>query len=139
MTESHDTNPEGAGSDIKSPRLLRRADMNLRWDIVPQQMEFPHQRGMYEGLNGTNFFAHIAVVPFGQSAPPHHNSAEHIIFHLSGDLEWTVGGEVYRVSAQDMLFIPDGVEYSYVNKGPDIAYFVAILGKVDAWPPRGSY
>jgi quercetin dioxygenase-like cupin family protein len=134
-----ETNPEGTSGSLEEPRLLRRRDMDLRWDIVPQQMEFPHQRGMYEGLNGTSFFAHIAVVPFGQSAPPHANSAEHIIFHLSGDLEWTVGGEVYRVEEHDMIFIPDGVQYSYVNRGAGIAYFVAILGKVDDWPPRGTY
>ena len=139
MSERYETNPEGKDADAKLVRLLRRRDMNLRWDIVPQQMEFPHQRGMYEGLNGTNFFAHMAVVPFGQSAPPHDNSAEHIIFHLSGDLEWTVGGELHRLEPQDMLFIPNGVTYSYVNRGPDIAYFVAILGQVDVWPPRGSY
>ena len=140
--ETSITNPEASSvaADTDTPKLLKRRDMDLRFDIVPEQKEFGHQRGMYEGVNGTNVFAHIAVVLYAQMAPPHSNTADHIIFHLSGDLEWTVAGERYRLDEQgDMLFIPANTEYSYVNRGEDKAFFVAILGRKDEWPPRGSY
>jgi quercetin dioxygenase-like cupin family protein len=134
------TNPEAHGGDLEQPKLLKRRDMSPRFDIVPEQKEFGHQRGMAAGLNGTSVFVHLAVILYGQTAPPHSNTAEHVIFHLSGDIEWTVAGRTYRLEEQgDMLFIPAGTEYSFVNRAGGNSLFVAILGRKDDWPPRGKY
>lgn len=140
ITTTVPMNADDQPGDPLVSKLLRRRDMDLRFDIVPEQKEFGSQRGMYTAIKGTNCSAQIAVILFGQKTPPHSNTAEHIICHFSGDVEWTVAGQKFRLDTQgDMLFIPANAEYSYANRGDDKAFFMAMLGKREAWPPRGNY
>ena len=134
-----DTTPESNLGDVSMPKWLKRKDMVLRWDVVPEQTTFGTQRGLYEGIKGTSIFGHLAVIPFGQHSPRHSNSGEHLIIHVSGDIEWSVGDDVFRPEPEDIIFIPAEMSYEYVNKGRTAGFFFAVIGKFIDWPPKGRF
>ena len=121
-----------------APRILRKRDQQPRWTFH-RAGEAGFVRGRFNDMEGTNFSAGLLVMPFGQTTPLHSETGEHIIYLLEGEVEFTIEGEPYPLEPHDMLFIPAHAKYLYSNVGRGPAILVAILGKVDDWPSKGTY
>lgn len=123
----------------RKAELLRRADQ-VPSTSLPFAQQDGSRRAVFTRIKGTNFHAGTNELGAGQSSPPHSFDAEHIIVLLSGSIDWTVDGVVYRLRRRyDMLFIPAYAEYSPRNPGARAAQFLSIAGRVAEWPGRASY
>jgi quercetin dioxygenase-like cupin family protein len=96
-------------------------------------------RGRCNDMEGTAFSAGLVLVPPGQRSPLHSESGEHIIYALEGEVEFAIEGEPYPLEPGDLLFVPAHARYLYANVGRSTATLLAIFGRVDEWPPRGTY
>ncbi|AIE85323.1 cupin domain-containing protein [Fimbriimonas ginsengisoli] len=77
-------------------------------------------------LEGDPVGVWIQTVPPGSGPPLHlHEDADEAALVLSGEFEWTLAGEVRRLSAGGFLSIPRGVHHRFVNVGETDASFVA--------------
>jgi quercetin dioxygenase-like cupin family protein len=121
-----------------TPRILKKRDQQPAWTL-PRADTAGFWRGRCNGMEGTAFSAGVVIMPLGQTTPLHSNTGEHIIYLLEGDVEFTIEGEPFPLEPGDMLFIPADAKYVYSNRGRSTAFFVSIIGKVDSWPPEGTY
>jgi quercetin dioxygenase-like cupin family protein len=68
-------------------------------------------------LSAADGAPHFAMRRFtmgeGGGMPPHTNTVEHEQYVLRGRGRVTIGGKVYEVGADDVLYIPAGVPHSY--------------------------
>jgi quercetin dioxygenase-like cupin family protein len=78
-------------------------------------------------------------MPPGQMTPLHDYSAEHIIFVLSGQIDFLIGLDVYELNQYDEIFIPAHVFYIYRNPGDVEAAFFNVVSRLDEWPATGQY
>lgn len=132
---------EATDTPSPAPVLLKHRDMQPRWDYLADKggQQFGSIRAIYDGLHGTNYNSHKVLLVVGQASPVHDSTAEHIIFQLQGQVEFEMGGESYVLDPGDMLFIPAKVPYLYRNVGEDNVIFLSTVGRVDSWPPKGTY
>jgi quercetin dioxygenase-like cupin family protein len=124
--------------DPSTPWILRSRDQQPTWNL-PKADTAGFWRGRCNGMEASQCSAGLVLMPFGQTTPLHSNCAEHIILLLEGEIEFTIEGEPFPLEPGDMLFIPADVKYLYTNRGRSTARFISILGRVDAWPPKGTY
>jgi quercetin dioxygenase-like cupin family protein len=124
--------------DVSAPKLLKHRDMRLSWHL-PLAQTPGFVRAGAQRLEGSNMSAALVFIGRGQTTPLHHNAAEHFIFMLEGQVEFTVRGEPYLLEPYDLLFFPANAEYRYTNVGRQDAYMLSVLGKADQWPPTSEY
>lgn len=129
--------PDIAGQAV--PRLRRKSEQRLLWDALPGGKDFGTLRAPSAGLQGTNFTASRMLVLVGQRSPFHDWSGEHIIYQLTGEVEFDISDHTFHLDPDDMLFIPAGVIYRYRNVADENATFLSIIGRVDEWPSSGHY
>ena len=91
------------------------------------------------GLRATNSYSTLIRMPPGQMTPLHDYSAEHIIFVLSGQIDFLIGLDVYELNQYDEIFIPAHVFYIYRNPGDVEAAFFNVVSRLDEWPATGQY
>jgi quercetin dioxygenase-like cupin family protein len=118
---------------------LRRADLRVRWDLLPGGTDFGTIRGAYNGIEATNCMANLIVVPFGQHSPVHTFDGEHVVHHVAGRVEWDTQVGTYVLEPGDLFFLAADVEYAYTNIGSDDAYFLDVAARAEAWPPTIHY
>ena len=74
---------------------------------------------------------HFAMRKFilqpGGSMPKHTNTVEHEQYVLNGQAEIGIGEQVYRVSKDDVVFIPAGVAHWYRVLGDDSFEFLCLV------------
>src|SRR5262249_46423829 len=129
---------EPGGSPAMTPRVLRRRDQQPRWNL--HLADTPgFVRGRCNDMDGTAFSAGLVIVPLGQRSPLHSESGEPIIYALEGEVEFTVDGEPFPLEPGDLLFNPSPARYVYANVGRSTATMLAMFGRVDEWPPKGTY
>jgi len=121
------------------PVLLKRRDMRLRWNPAQGGPTFGRLRGSYTGIEGTNCLVNILVLPFGQGSPPISYDAEHVVFQLQGEVEWSTGGERLVLEPEDLLFIPANTPYQFLNVGRTDAFFLDVAARADTWPATITY
>jgi len=63
----------------------------------------------------------------GGGMPNHTNSVEHEQYVLGGEAEVGIGGEVRRVRAGDVVFIPAGVPHWYTTVGETPFQFLCLV------------
>ena len=63
----------------------------------------------------------------GGGMPRHTNTVEHEQYVLRGAARITLGGEVHRVEAGDVVFIPAGVPHSYEAQGDEPFEFLCVV------------
>ncbi len=56
-----------------------------------------------------------------------HENIEHLQYFLKGEVELTMGDQVYDVKKDDIVFIPVGAAHKYENKGEEEAQFLCII------------
>lgn len=100
---------------------LRRT---LDWSL-PQAERFGFHRGVHAPMNSSDVASRLVRVPAGQSSPLHRTSAETIFVGLSGEVEFTIGGERALLGPFDLLRVPADVPRSYFNIGLTDAVFFA--------------
>ena len=65
--------------------------------------------------------------------------AEHVVFQLQGEVEWSTGGERLVLEPEDLLFIPAHTPYQFLNVGRADALFLDVAAKADTWPATITY
>jgi quercetin dioxygenase-like cupin family protein len=134
--------------DNSVPRLLTRRDMKVEWNAVDKSTLAGFTRGLFTPMTGTSYSGRLVLLPRGQGAPPHRNTAEHIIINLEGEAEFTfpdfTASERFIIGPRDILFIPADMTYIYSNIGDvDVVWFTVIGAKLDGgsatWPPVSTY
>lgn len=129
----------GAGAVPTGPLHLPASEQVVRFDLLPGGDVEGTRRGVANGIATSSTMVNVLVMPPGQTSPTRRFTGDHVIFQLSGTVEWTVGDDVYRLSPNDMLFFPPGTPYSFANVGDTDARFIDVAGRVDDWPPRMLY
>jgi len=74
-----------------------------------------------------HFAMRCFTIEAGGSMPNHTNSVEHEQYVLSGSADVSLGGEVRRVSAGDVVFIPAGVPHWYRTVGEEEFRFLCLV------------
>ncbi|HKP16949.1 MAG TPA: cupin domain-containing protein [Gaiellaceae bacterium] len=127
-----------ARRETSTPWVLARGDQQPAWTL-PRADSVGYVRGWFTRMEGTNFGAGLASIAFGQTTPLHSSAAEHIIYLLEGEVEFTIEGEPYPLLPGDMLFIPADAKYVYANVGRSQATFLSAISRTDAWPHEDTY
>jgi quercetin dioxygenase-like cupin family protein len=131
--------PRGETNDSSGPpSILKSRDQQPTWTL-PRADTVGFLRAKCNGMDGTWFNAGVVFMPIGQTTPLHSSNAEHIIYLLEGEIEFTIESEPYPMLPGDMLFIPANAKYVYTNMGREQAAFITVLSKVDSWPHTGTY
>ncbi|MEV8546499.1 cupin domain-containing protein [Streptomyces sp. NPDC051572] len=113
---------------------LARTDWSL-----PKAEQIGYHRTICRGVRGSGASLGLGIMPVGQRSPLHSTDAEHLLLGLEGELTWNVEGVHYTMKPRDLLFVGAGVEYEYWNSGFGTAQFIDVIGRVDSWPPSGTY
>jgi quercetin dioxygenase-like cupin family protein len=106
---------------------------------LPKAAVAGYVRSNSYGLRATNSYSTLIRMPPGQMTPLHDYSAEHIIFVLSGQIDFLIGPDVYELNQYDEIFIPAHVFYIYRNPGDVEAAFFNVVSRLDEWPATGQY
>ncbi len=126
------------GADSDRPWILKSREQQPAWTL-PRAGTVGYVRGWYTRIEATGFGAGIATIEPGQTTPLHSSAAEHAIYLLDGEVEWTVLGERLVLGPGDMLFIPADARYVYANIGRTRATFVSVISRVRDWPHKDTY
>ncbi|HEY3473083.1 MAG TPA: cupin domain-containing protein [Anaerolineales bacterium] len=76
---------------------------------------------------GPNFALRKFSMQKGGGMPRHTNTVEHEQYVLRGEATITIGDEMHRVKAGDVVFIPEGAVHSYENIGQEPFEFLCIV------------
>jgi mannose-6-phosphate isomerase-like protein (cupin superfamily) len=125
--------------DVTKHLVMRKREFTEPDWKLPKATEIGYVRGFSKGLYATAASISWVTLPFGQGTPVHHNSAEHIIVNLEGQLEFRFVSESVELSPMDLLFIPANYQYSYFNVGVETVRFFSVLCRYDEWPGIGNY
>lgn len=122
------------------PRLLKRADMRMRTDMLHKGDVEGYRRAVYDGLRARSCAANLIFLPKGQSSPKHSFSGEHIHLQIEGEVEFHFEGDPtrYRVGPLDMLFHPANHAYDYANVGEGDALFLSVVSRFEEWPAKST-
>jgi quercetin dioxygenase-like cupin family protein len=74
-----------------------------------------------------NFAMRRFVIQPGGGMPLHTNTLEHEQFVLTGEARVQIGKEIHFVKPGDVVFIPEGLPHSYLNKGDEDFSFLCII------------
>lgn len=74
-----------------------------------------------------NFAMRRFTIEAGGSMPLHTNLVEHEQYVLGGQARVRIAGEVFEVSAGDVLFIPAEVPHDYTNIGDEPFVFLCLV------------
>ena len=74
-----------------------------------------------------NFAMRKFIIEPGGSMPMHTNSVEHEQYVLKGKAEIYIGGKIFTVNKDDIVFIPSGVEHNYKALGDENFEFLCII------------
>ena len=80
----------------------------------------------------------VIVVPAGNAAPEQVDKAGAVFLAVEGETEFTVAGERYALKPLDLLSIPAGTRYSYMNVGLTNALLCGIFAKPDPKEPSAA-
>ncbi len=84
-------------------------------------------RVLISSKEGPNFALRRFTMQKGGGMPRHTNTVEHEQYVLRGNATITIGDETHRVSAGDVVFIPEGAVHSYENTGEEPFEFLCII------------
>lgn len=131
-----------AEPDLNAPRHIRMAEQKPEWGVLPGSLNPGTIRGGYPRIDASKAFGRMLILPLGQGAPAHRNTAEHLILHLQGNVTFEFPearpGERFRLEPHDVLFIPAGMAFSYFNSGRTEAVWWSVLTAKESWPPKGE-
>lgn len=69
-------------------------------------------------------FGHVRILP-GQKNPRHHHpNSDEMLLLLEGELNHSLGGEIFRLTPGDAIHIPQGVEHDALNTGDTVARMI---------------
>ncbi len=74
-----------------------------------------------------NFAMRRFIMEPGGGMPAHTNTVEHEQYVLRGRAKVGIGGEVFEVSKDDVLYIPAGVPHWYRAEGDEPFEFICIV------------
>ncbi len=74
-----------------------------------------------------NFAMRRFTMQPGGSMPEHTNTVEHEQYVVGGAAEIGIGGQVYRVSQGDVVFIPAGMPHWYRTVGDEAFSFLCLV------------
>ena len=100
---------------------------------VPDPMDFPMVVKAWAGATHGAYAMAELMKPPGVGPKPHiHPEAEEGFYVLEGELEFTVGGEIFVAPAGSFALVPRGVEHSFRNSGVTDARYLGILSPATA-------
>ena len=76
---------------------------------------------------GPNFALRRFIMQPGGGMPRHTNTVEHEQYVLRGAARITLGDEVHRVKAGDVVYIPAGQPHSYQAEGDEPFEFLCVV------------
>ena len=82
---------------------------------------------LISSTEGPNFALRRFTMQPGGGMPRHTNTVEHEQYVLQGRGRIEIGPETYEVQAGDVVFIPEGVEHSYLNVGQEPFAFLCVI------------
>ena len=77
--------------------------------------------------NAPNFAMRRFILEPGGSMPEHTNTVEHEQYVLNGKAEIGIGGQVYEVKKNDVVFIPANIAHWYKVKGNESFEFLCMV------------
>ena len=121
---------------VRQPMQLRWDDYrrDFQWYATPARGRDCH-RLEYPPLKADSFHANLVVVPCAQAVLDQTQPGDTIYLGTEGELEFTIGQQVFLLKPMDLLAIPVGTAYSYANVGLTNAI---MLGTFAAAPVSGA-
>lgn len=122
------------------PRLLRAAEQVALDVPLPQLDDTTFNRHWHRGVRTERSFARRVTVPSGGGTPIHAVTCDHIIVGVTGQADFEMNGQTYRVESGDLLYFPANMLYGIRNRGDADAAFISVgLEAEFGWPPRSDY
>jgi mannose-6-phosphate isomerase-like protein (cupin superfamily) len=98
--------------------------------------EFSDAWWVSEELAATNTRSSIVILGPGAEAAPSHHFNEHVFANLSGRTSWRVDGMPIELTAEDLLFVPAWIPFSYRNPGDVPASVLKCEVRLEGWEPE---
>lgn len=74
-----------------------------------------------------NFVMRMFEVKAGGHTPLHSHSHEHEVFVLEGDGVFVCEGQEHEIGAEDVVFVPGGIEHQFRNTGESGLRFLCLI------------
>ena|SRR3990167_2169607 len=92
----------------------------LRWD----KTVIPEEARLREELTREGYEVFKWADSGGTAYPPHHHDHHESIWVLEGAIEFTIGGEKYRLGPGDRLFLPRGTLHTSLVPLPETCFYL---------------
>jgi mannose-6-phosphate isomerase-like protein (cupin superfamily) len=100
-------------------------------DGHPQAVDDPDVSGKSGELIGETFAATMMHLDEGASSGARIAVTSVVLIGVTGSLQVAAGGESFDVGTRDVLTIPQGMSYTAVNRGPDVAVCASVRSTED--------
>lgn len=97
-----------------------------------------YRRIEYPDVPGATFSGRLIVLPTGQAAEAETRDGDTVFLLSHGEVEFTVGGRHFALGPLDLLAIPAGVQFEYLNAGLEDAILCGLFAHRDEDIQEGS-
>jgi len=102
---------------------------------LPGASAWGSHRAAYPILDLDKFDVRMIRVPALQSSPTTVDAVNLLVVQVEGEIEFYANSHTLPLEPYDLLRVPEGTEYCYMNVGLDDTFFFAIAGKPAAGQP----
>ena len=103
----------------------------FRWSSGPDNGS-GFQRLEYPAVEAPLVRGQLLVLPTGQGAPSQSHETDSVYLCIEGELEFVIGSNIFALKPLDMISIPAGTSYRFVNVALSQALACFISAKKDA-------
>jgi quercetin dioxygenase-like cupin family protein len=127
--DSEQSQPASKSTAPVTHMLWEKYRRDFHWTL-PWAERWGYHRGsgpliMADGLRG-----HTVRIPPGQSTPWHYAPRDLMFMGIQNEVEFRAAGREFPLNRFDLLIIPGGTPYSYINYGLAECVFLSIGGKL---------
>lgn len=125
-----------AASDVREPFYQRWQDYRHRFQWSGE--ETGGRRLEYPAVPGATFDGRLIVVPKGQAARETVRDGDTVISICSGEIEFFVDGKQYSLGPLDLLSIPAGLRFEYLNADLEDVIFCGLFAEAGDGTQSGT-
>lgn len=94
----------------------------IDWDL-PGSKTWGFHRGAYPFLEASHVRGRMIRLPAGQASPATADAVNRIVVQVVGEVEFYVNSRILSMEPYDLLMLPSGTTYRYMNVGLEDAMF----------------
>ncbi|HEV7326152.1 MAG TPA: hypothetical protein VGN91_13895 [Bosea sp. (in: a-proteobacteria)] len=117
------------------PTLMRWSEYRRSRQWLPATPGQPGANWIeYPTITGDSLHGKLVFVPPGHACPLTVAQGDVVLLGVEGELDLQLGDTPQCMKPLDLVVIPPGVAFSFINAGTSGALFFATFGGLDPWP-----